>query len=61
MKCDNFENDKCRYFTALQGTNEPLPTGCDPDIGDCFPLEDGGYEWDLVDEAGCDMIDMVEE
>ena len=56
--CDNFEDEKCRYFEMLQGTGEELPTGCDPDTGSCTPIEDAVGEWMLVDPEDCDMLDL---
>ncbi len=56
-QCDNFENEKCRYFQMLQGTGEDLPTGCDSSNGDCLAIQECD-DWNEVEEEDCDMADL---
>ncbi|MCK5219718.1 hypothetical protein KAR10_09350 [bacterium] len=59
MKCDNYEegsSEKCRYFEALQGSGEDLPTGCDPSNGDCLVIQKY-TDWVWAEDEDCDMLD----
>ncbi len=58
-KCENFEDEKCRYFQMLQDTNEPLPTGLDTNNGDCLVIQEL-ESWIEAEESDCDMLDLVE-
>jgi hypothetical protein len=50
---------KCRYFDALIGTDEPYPTGCADNTGECRPFEEFG--WDVMEDSDCDMVDLIED
>ena len=58
MKCDNFENEKCRYFEMLQGKGEELPTGCNDFDGRCNPILDHDGDWLDIEPEDCDMLDL---
>jgi hypothetical protein len=59
VKCKNYEDGRCKYYVALIGTNEELPTGMDP-TGVCdvtLDMEDI-EDWIDAESEDCDMLDM---
>jgi hypothetical protein len=56
-QCENYEEgkDQCRYYEALQGTGEDMPTGMDVH-GKCKPFDDED-DWIMVEHEDCDMLD----
>lgn len=57
-QCDNYEdNGKCRYYEALYGTGEDLPSGCSVS-GDCEVKDNIIDSWIEVEPEDCDMLDL---
>lgn len=59
MKCENYieEQEECRYFEAMHGSNEDRPSGMEVMSGRCKPFDDAS-DWYDVEPEDCDMLDF---